>query len=182
MHPYRPRFALSRVRELMVYSRWLLINNLIGFFKERTSDFFIGRLFGASSLGTYNIAYEFAHLPSTELSAPINRALLPGFAKMTDSEEVCRGYANALSMMAMLAVPCSAGSGSASPLFRARSPGGQMAGCGSADADPRVQWCRADVPFARVFRVAGKRLPADARDCQWFVRDSIVEPAYRTWR
>ena len=117
MHPYRPRFALSRVRELMVYSRWLLINNLIGFFKERTSDFFIGRLFGAGSLGTYNIAYEFAHLPSTELSAPINRALLPGFAKMADSEEVCQGYANALSMMAMLAVPCSAGLAVLAPYF-----------------------------------------------------------------
>jgi len=117
MHPYRPRFAFSRARELMVYSRWLLINNLIGFFKERTSDFFIGRLFGAGPLGIYNIAYEFAHLPSTELSAPINRALLPGFAKMTDSEEVCRGYANALSMMAMLAVPCSAGLAMLAPYF-----------------------------------------------------------------
>lgn len=117
MHPYRPRFALSRVRELMVYSRWLLINNLIGFFRERTSDFFIGRLFGAGSLGTYNIAYEFAHLPSTELCAPINRALLPGFAKMTDSEEVRRSYTNALSLMAMLAVPCSAGLAVLAPYF-----------------------------------------------------------------
>ena len=117
MHPYRPRFALSRAGELMVFSRWLLINNLIGFFKERTSDFFIGRLFGAGSLGIYNIAYEFAHLPSTELSAPINRALLPGFAKMTDIEEVSRGYANALSMMAMLAVPCAAGLAALAPYF-----------------------------------------------------------------
>ena len=117
MHPYRPRFALSLVRELMVFSRWLLINNLIGFFKERTSDFFIGRLFGPGSLGIYNIAYEFAHLPSTELSAPINRALLPGFAKMTDCGEVSRGYANALSMMAMLAVPVAAGLAALAPYF-----------------------------------------------------------------
>lgn len=117
MHPYRPRFALSRAHELMVYSRWLLINNLLGFFIVRMSDFFIGRLFGASSLGIYNIAYEFAHLPSTELSAPINRALLPGFAKMTESEEFCRGYANALSAMAMFAVPCSAGLAVLAPYF-----------------------------------------------------------------
>ncbi len=117
MHPYRPRFALSRAGELMVFSRWLLINNLIGFFKERTPDFFIGRLFGAGALGTYNIAYGFAHLPSTELSAPINRALLPGFAKMTDSKEVSRGYANALSLMAMFAVPCAAGLVVLAPYF-----------------------------------------------------------------
>ena len=39
-------------------------------------------MFGAATLGTYNISYEFANLPTTELGAPINRALLPGFAKM----------------------------------------------------------------------------------------------------
>lgn len=117
MHAYRPRFTLSRVGELMGYSKWLLTNNLIGFFQARTTDFFIGRLFGAGPLGVYNIAYEFAHLPSTELSAPINRALLPGFAKMADSEEVSRGYANALSMMAMFAIPCSAGLAVLAPFF-----------------------------------------------------------------
>ncbi|HQQ74762.1 MAG TPA: lipopolysaccharide biosynthesis protein [Pseudomonadales bacterium] len=117
MHPYRPRFALSRTRELIGFSGWLLMNNLIGFFKERSSDFFIGRLFGADSLGTYNIAYEFGHLPSTELSAPINRALLPGFAKMTEVEDVSRGYKNSLGIMALLAVPCAAGLAVLAPYF-----------------------------------------------------------------
>lgn len=109
MHPFRPRFTLSQFRQLFIFSRWLLFNNLVGFFKERSSDFFIGRLYGAAPLGVYNIAYEFANLPTTELSAPINRALLPGFAKMDNPDEIRSAYANALGMLALLALPAAAG-------------------------------------------------------------------------
>ena len=108
MHPFRPRFAMAKVRELLVFSRWLLFNNFVSFFKERSADFFIGRLAGASSLGTYNVAYELAHLPTTEISAPINRALLPGFAKMVTPAEIAAAYANAVGMLALLALPAAA--------------------------------------------------------------------------
>lgn len=108
MHPFRPRFALSKFRELFHVSRWLLFNNLVGFFKERSSDFFIGRLYGPAALGSYNIAYELAHLPTTEIGAPINRALLPGFAKMNPGDEVVRSYASAVGVLAILALPAAA--------------------------------------------------------------------------
>ncbi len=107
MHPFRPRFTLSRFRELFHFSRWLLFNNLIGFLKERSSDFFIGRLFGPAALGSYNVAYELAHLPSSEIGAPINRALLPGFAKM-EPQDVQNAYASALGVLAMLTLPAAA--------------------------------------------------------------------------
>lgn len=109
MHPFRPRFTLSRFGELFRFSRWLLLNNMVSFFKERSSDFFIGRLHGAAPLGIYNISYELANLPSTELSAPINRALLPGFARMTTRDEVEAAYTNAVGMLALLALPAAAG-------------------------------------------------------------------------
>jgi len=105
MHPFRPRFTFSRLGVLFKFSRWLLVNNVVSFLKERSSDFFIGRMLGAQSLGTYNISYEFAHLPTTELGAPINRALLPGFAKMEQVEQVQQAYASAVSLLALLALP-----------------------------------------------------------------------------
>jgi len=117
MHPYRPRLAFSKVRELFVFSRWLLFNNLVSFFKERSADFFIGRLAGASSLGTYNIAYELANLPTTEISAPINRALLPGFAKMVAPSEITSAYTNAVGLLALIALPAAAGIFSVAPFL-----------------------------------------------------------------
>jgi lipopolysaccharide exporter len=109
MHPFRPRLTLVQLRSLVRFSRWLLFNNLVSFLKERSSDFFVGRLHGAPALGIYNIAYEFAHLPSTELSAPINRALLPGFARMDKPEEIRSAYGNAVALLAFLALPSAAG-------------------------------------------------------------------------
>ena len=108
MHPFRPRPMLSHMRELFHFSRWILFNNIVGFFKERASDFFIGRIHGAQGLGVYNISAEFAHLPSTEIGAPINRALLPGFSKMSEIDEISTSYANAVGLLAFLALPAAA--------------------------------------------------------------------------
>ncbi len=108
MHPFRPRPSLSHFRQLFVFSRWLLVNNLVSFFKERSSDFFLGRMAGAMPLGTYNVAYELSNLPTTEISAPINRALLPGFARMDKPEQIAAAYANAVGLLALLALPAAA--------------------------------------------------------------------------
>ncbi len=72
------------------------------------SDFYIGRTYGAAPLGSYNIAYELAHLPSTEIGAPINRALLPGFAKMGPGEDVKSAYGTAVGLLALFALPAAA--------------------------------------------------------------------------
>lgn len=117
MHPFRPRFSLSKFRQLFRFSRWLLFHNIVGFVREHASDFFIGRMFGATALGTYTISYEFANLPTTELGAPINRALLPGFAKMDSQQEVVSAYANAMGLLAWLAIPVAAGLFAVSPYF-----------------------------------------------------------------
>lgn len=109
-HPFRPHFTLSKAANLVGFSKWLLLNNVVGFLKERSSDFFIGRLHGPAVLGLYNVSYEFANLPTTELSAPINRALLPGFAKLkSDAAALGAGYLNAIRLLALLAVPAAAG-------------------------------------------------------------------------
>jgi len=109
MHPFRPRFTLSRFKELFRFSRWMLLTNVVGFLKERSSDFFIGRLNGAPALGLYNISYELATLPASELSAPINRALLPGFARMTLREEIATAFRQTAEVMALFTVPAAAG-------------------------------------------------------------------------
>jgi lipopolysaccharide exporter len=117
-HPFRPHISLVGARKLLHFSRWLLINNIAGFFKERSTDFAIGRIHGAAALGTYNVSYELASLPTTELSAPINRALLPGFARIAgDREAVAIAYSNAVGMLAILAVPAAAGIASIAPLL-----------------------------------------------------------------
>ena len=110
VHPYRPRFSLAEFASLFRFSRWLLLNNIVGFLKERSSDFVIGRLNGPAALGVYNVSYEVASMPTTALSAPINRALLPGFARIAGDPVAMRvTYRNAIGMLALIALPASAG-------------------------------------------------------------------------
>lgn len=109
-HPFRPRFSLSGAASLFSFSKWLLLNNALTFLKVRTADFFVGRMHGATTLGLYNVAYEVANLPTSELGAPINRALLPGFSQIEqDHEQLRSAYVNAMGMLALFALPAAAG-------------------------------------------------------------------------
>jgi PST family polysaccharide transporter len=110
VHPYRPRFCLSGRKELFGFSMWMFINNTIFFTYHRMADFIISKLLGGHALGVYTISYELSNLPTTELVAPINRAVLPGYAKMADDPAALRqGFLNVLSIIALCAVPAGVG-------------------------------------------------------------------------
>jgi O-antigen/teichoic acid export membrane protein len=101
---------MSGAGSLFSFSKWLLLTNVLGFLKERSTDFFIGRSQGAATLGVYNVAYELANLPTSELGAPINRALLPGFSRIAqDPAQLRSAYVNAIGTLALFALPAAAG-------------------------------------------------------------------------
>lgn len=107
---FRPRISFVETRSLMRFSRWLLLANFVNFLRERSTDFYIGRFFGPGPLGVYNVSNEFASIPSSEMGAPINRALLPGFAKLAgDGQAISRAFINAAGMVALIAIPAAAG-------------------------------------------------------------------------
>ncbi|MHB8534198.1 MAG: lipopolysaccharide biosynthesis protein [Sulfuricaulis sp.] len=116
-HEFRPRFRMNKAKELFGFSKWLLINNIVCFFKDRSTDFVIGRWKGPRHLGLYNISSEIANMPTTDLSASINRALLPGFAKIETENELKKIYGNAMGILAMIALPAAAGIFSVAPFL-----------------------------------------------------------------
>jgi lipopolysaccharide exporter len=80
VHPYRPRFALSRWRDLVGFSFWTWMSSLASLVWNRSDPFILGRFLGAGDLGVYLLAAEVAVLPITELVAPASRALFAGFS------------------------------------------------------------------------------------------------------
>jgi O-antigen/teichoic acid export membrane protein len=110
VHPYRPRFALSAHVELFRFSRWLVLNNLLGFLRHRAPDFIVGKLAGPGPLGLFTLSYELAQLPTTELVAPINRAVYPAYARISsDLSRLQHSYLEVVGMIAFFALPAAAG-------------------------------------------------------------------------
>jgi lipopolysaccharide exporter len=109
-HAYRPRLSLEALQELFSFSKWIVINNMLSFVRERSSDLILGRMSGARSVGIYNMAYEISNLPTTELVQPINRAVFPGYAQMARDPAVLRqGFTDVLAVIALAAVPAALG-------------------------------------------------------------------------
>ncbi len=110
VHPYRPRWSLAGRADLLHFSKWLLVNNVLSFFRERISDILIGRAAGARTLGLYNVSYEVANLPTTELVMPINRAVYPSYANLSDNSDSLRhGFGAVIGVIALFAVPAGVG-------------------------------------------------------------------------
>jgi O-antigen/teichoic acid export membrane protein len=120
MQPYRPRVCFRCYRDLLSFSGWLFANNIVGFATARLSHFIVGRLHGPAALGFFTVGSEIAQLPATELTAPINRAVFPGFARMATNLGVLRqGLLDVTGVLAVWVLPASVGVAAlADPLVR----------------------------------------------------------------
>jgi len=109
VHPFRPRPALSEARDLFSFSGWMLVNNLANVLLGRLPQIYVGRAFGAHSLGAYAVGSEIAQLPHTELVAPINRAMFPGYARLaSDPPSFRRICLEATAVLLLVVLPVSA--------------------------------------------------------------------------
>lgn len=110
LHPYRPRLTLAARADLLHFSKWIFISNLIQFLHSRSTDFILGRTVGSHGLGTYNIAAEIATMPSTELVAPLNRAVYPAYAQLaTAPDKLHERFLEVFGIICLIAFPVAVG-------------------------------------------------------------------------
>jgi lipopolysaccharide exporter len=110
VQPYRPRFSLAAGPQLLRFSRWLLANNLLQFLRDRGADLVIGRVVGKVPLGSFVVARDISNMPTSELIAPINRAIFPGFARQAGNLALLRRtFLDSLSIIWMVGLPAAVG-------------------------------------------------------------------------
>lgn len=110
LHPYRPRLTLAARGDLLHFSKWIFISNLIQFLPSRSTDFILGRTVGSHGLSVYNIATEIAAMPSTELIAPLNRAVYPAYARLAGArDELWARFLEVFGIISLLAFPIAVG-------------------------------------------------------------------------
>ena len=111
LHPYRPKFQLSAFKKLVSFSKWIYFDNLLVFLGQRGPELIIGKAAGENTLGLFSVGYDIAMLPTSEMIAPINRAVFPGYVKMNkiDSVELQKGYLSVIGVIALIAMPAAVG-------------------------------------------------------------------------
>ncbi len=86
LHPYRPRWDTSHIRELWSFSQWLLLSSIGSFFGKKLDELILGRIGSAKDLGVYNLASELGQTVTVEISAPVNRSLFPVLSSMRNDK------------------------------------------------------------------------------------------------
>ncbi len=110
LQSYRPKFTLAARHDLFHFSKWIFISNLLLFLQNKSDNFILGRTVGAGDLGIYNIAAEIAVMPSTELIAPINRAVYPAYARIANDLPALRlKFLEVFRTITLIAFPVSMG-------------------------------------------------------------------------
>ena len=90
LESFRPQLSLAASRQMFSFSGWMLVTNIASAVIGKIPLFFVGRMFGAQTLGAYTVGAEIAQLTHTELVAPINRAMIPGHSRLADDLDAFR--------------------------------------------------------------------------------------------
>jgi O-antigen/teichoic acid export membrane protein len=103
MHPFRPRFDLSRTRAVWSFSTWTLAHHLIDYLSRQIDTLILGRFRPSADVGLYTVAADLAISPVNELAVPTSRVLFPAFSKIVgDPAELARVFARVMAGMAIL--------------------------------------------------------------------------------
>ena len=103
---YRPRLSLRYWRKYFNFSKWIAINNLLMFGRDRLDTLIVGKMTTPTTLGHYQLAHEIANLPTTDLVGPVTRALFPGYAMIADDRDrLAPSFVDSLAALMLVALP-----------------------------------------------------------------------------
>jgi O-antigen/teichoic acid export membrane protein len=110
MHPYRPQLSLRAIRSFTHFSGWMLARGIANGTSEHLVNLIIGRIVTVSGLAFFSAGRELAEMATTELQAPIRRAMFPGFAAVGHDPAVLRrSYLEWTAVMVLFTFPVPAG-------------------------------------------------------------------------
>jgi len=137
MHPYRPRVSFKAGAELLNFSKWLFVTNLLSLTNNYMVTILIGRIGDASTVGLFRTAEQIGILPVSEVAAPIRGPMYSGYARVLhDRERLCRHVIDGLSLTLMIITPLSIGIAMTAKLIEQVALGAEWAG-----AAPFIQVC-----------------------------------------
>jgi lipopolysaccharide exporter len=114
--PYRPRLALGAWRELFHFSKWLALGNVGSILDGQLMNFVLGRFAGLAAVGLFQVIYQVAALPISEIAAPIRQPIYAGFSRIYHDTALLRlQFLKGLEMQCVVILPLSLGVAATAP-------------------------------------------------------------------
>jgi PST family polysaccharide transporter/lipopolysaccharide exporter len=120
LHDYRPRpgFDAGAARELLNFGKWIFASSIVYFLNDEGSDFVVGWLLGAASLGFYRLSYRLALTPASEVSGVISTVMFPAYSKLQgDVRAVREAFFRTVQLVTAVTFPTGVGIIVVAPLF-----------------------------------------------------------------
>jgi lipopolysaccharide exporter len=110
MHPHRPKLCLKKWRELINFSKWLVISNLFRFAHFRSPEMIIGKIVSPHAAAIFSLANEISAILTREVVASLNRAIYPAYSKVSgDLYELRKLYVNSIQFIYLIVIPVGVG-------------------------------------------------------------------------
>ncbi len=110
LRPYLPRPSLGRWREILAFSGWMSLANLVTTLSMRTDRILVGRLLGVVEAGYYFMTQRVAVLPTAELVSPLQRVLFASYSEIAaDRGRLRAAVAESTAVLATLSLPAACG-------------------------------------------------------------------------
>lgn len=106
--PWRPRlrYDWGVAREMLKFGGNISLETFFVWLIMTADNVFVGRLLGASQLGIYNLGFNLAHWPATNVTNPLSGLLFPTFCELqTNKEELRKIYLKVLLYVSIIVVP-----------------------------------------------------------------------------
>lgn len=127
--PYRPRLSLQHWRELLSFSKWSVLINACALADGQGPNLVLGRLLGIPAVGLYNIAYQVAATPVTEIAVPVRGPIYAGYARSRhDPALLRRDFLNGFGFLFTVLMPLSVGIALVAPEIERIALGPRWAG------------------------------------------------------
>lgn len=127
--PHRPRLCFAHWRELLSFSKWSMALNACMIADGQGPNLVLGRMIGVEAVGTYNIAYQVAAMPVTEIAAPIRGPIYAGYARnVHDTALLSREFLDGFALLFTILVPLSVGIALVAPEIEMIALGPRWAG------------------------------------------------------
>lgn len=84
MHPYRPRIRIDKATavSLLSFGKHIFWIGLMAFIITSFGDALVGKLFGATILGFYSMAFSIAHFPVSSLTGVVSQVFFPAYSAL----------------------------------------------------------------------------------------------------